>query len=76
VRLDQNGFMVPRAHFGSIQIGRVDIKSDEPNIGWVREHGTLHIADVRAQTDFPMLGSAGVSRTLFCPLPFVSTENS
>ena len=26
---------------------------------WMREHGTLHIPDVRAQNDFPTLGSAG-----------------
>ena len=25
----------------------------------MREHGTLHIPDVRAQNDFPMLGSVG-----------------
>ena len=29
----------------------------------MREHGTLHIPDVRAQNDFPMLGSAGDWRT-------------
>ena len=29
----------------------------------MREHGTLHIPDVRAQNDFPMLGSGGGSRT-------------
>ena len=29
----------------------------------MREHGTLHIPDVRAQNDFPMLGSAGSLRT-------------
>ena len=29
----------------------------------MREHGTLHIPDVRAQNDFPMLGSVGSSRT-------------
>ena len=29
----------------------------------MREHGTLHIPDVRAQNDFPMLGSGGASRT-------------
>ena len=29
----------------------------------MREHGTLHIPDVRAQNDFPMLGSAGNFRT-------------
>ena len=36
---------------------------------WMREHGTLHIPDVRAQNDFPMLGSVGGSRTfLLVPL--------
>ena len=25
----------------------------------MREHGTLHVPDVRAQNDFPMLGSVG-----------------
>ena len=29
----------------------------------MREHGTLHIPDVRAQNDFPMVGSAGNFRT-------------
>ena len=29
----------------------------------MREHGTLHVPDVRAQNDFPMLGSAGGWRT-------------
>ena len=29
----------------------------------MREHGTLHIPDVRAQNDFPMVGSAGGWRT-------------
>src|SRR5262249_9966949 len=33
------------------------------------EHGTLHVPDVLAQHDFPMLGSAGVARTyLAAPL--------
>ncbi len=35
----------------------------------MREHGTLHIPDVRAQNDFPMLGSSGRWRTfLAAPL--------
>ena len=35
----------------------------------MREHGTLHIPDVRAQNDFPTLGSVGGSRTfLIVPL--------
>ena len=29
----------------------------------MREHGTLHIPDVRAQNDFPMVGSVGGLRT-------------
>ena len=35
------------------------------SIRWVREHGTLHISDVRAQNDFPMVGSASGLRTFF-----------
>ena len=44
-------------------------------IRWMREHGTLHIPDVRAQKDFPSLGAAGGWRTSY-PFPFVSRENS
>ena len=56
--------MIPRSHFGSIPIGRIEISIDEPQYRWMREHGTLHIPDIRAQNDFPMVGSAGGSRTL------------
>ena len=58
-----------RAHFGSIPIGRVEISIDEPHYRWMREHGALYIPDVRAQNDFPMIGSAGDFRTfLAAPL--------
>ncbi len=62
--------MVSRAHFGPIPMpGRVEISIDEPQYRWMREHGTLHVPDVRAQNDFPMLGSGGNSRTfLVVPL--------
>ena len=63
--------MVARAHFGSIPIAvsRVEISIDEPQFRWMREHGTLHIPDVRAQNDFPTLGSVTGSRTfLVVPL--------
>ena len=61
--------MVPRAHFGPIPIGRVEISIDEPQFRWMREHGTLHIPDVRAQNDFPTLGSVSDWRTfLVVPL--------
>ena len=48
--------MVPRAHFGSIPIGRVEVSVDEPHYRWTREHGVLHVPDAPAQNDFPMLG--------------------
>ena len=69
LRLRDGDVMVVRAHFGSIPIGRVEISIDEPQYRWMREHGTLHIPDVRAQNDFPLVGSAGDFRTyLAAPL--------
>ena len=63
LRLREGNTMVSRAHFGSIPVPRVEISIDEPQHRWIREHGTLHIPDVRAQNDFPMLGSVGDWRT-------------
>ena len=57
LRLREANTMVPRAHFGSIRIVRVQISIDEPQFCWMREHGTLHISNVREQNDFPMLSS-------------------
>ena len=69
LRLHEGNIMVPRAHFGPIPIGRVEISTDEPQFRWMREHGTLHIPDVRAQNEFPTLGSSAASRTfLIVPL--------
>jgi len=69
LRLHEGGVMIPRAHFGPIPIGRIEIRIDEPQFRWVREHGTLHIPDIRAQSDFPMLGSGRDYRThLSAPL--------
>ena len=69
LRLREGNTMVSRAHFGPIPIGRVEISIDEPQFRWMREHGTLHIPDVRAQNDFPTLGSVGGWRTfLVVPL--------
>ena len=64
LRLREGNIMVSRAHFGPIPIrGRVEISIDEPQFRWMREHGTLHIPDVRAQNDFPMVGSVSGWRT-------------
>src|SRR5262249_30235873 len=38
---------------------------DEPWYRWMREHGALHVPDVRAaQNDFPTMGSSGGWRTI------------
>ena len=58
LRLREGNATVPRAHFGSIAIGRAEISIDEPQYRWMREHGALHIPDVRAQNEFPGVGSA------------------
>ena len=69
LRLRERNNTVPRAHFGPIPIGRGEISIDEPHYRWVREHGTLHIPDVRAQNKFPGIGSVGNFRTyLAAPL--------
>ena len=75
LRLHEGNSMVARAHFGPIPIGRVEISSDDPRFHWMREHGTLHIPDVLAQNDFPMLGSF-VAGAPTWPLPFVSRAKS
>ena len=56
LRLVEGSAMVVRAHFGPIPTARVEISIDEPQICWMREHGTLHIPDVRGQNDFPTFG--------------------
>jgi GAF domain-containing protein len=69
LRLHEGNATVPRAHFGPIPVGRVEISIDEPQYRWMREHGALHIPDVRAQNEFPAIGSAGNFRTyLAAPL--------
>ena len=62
LRLVEGNAMVPRAHFGSIPSRPRRISIDEPHWRWMREHGTHHVPDVRAQNDFPTLGT--VSRHL------------
>ena len=57
------------------QASRFEIGIDEPEYLWVREHGTLHVPDVRAQNDFPRLG-APAAGALSWPSPYVSRENS
>src|SRR5262245_18008072 len=65
LRLVEGNAMVPRAHVGSIPVGR-DNSIDEPHWRWMREHGTHHVPDVRAQNDF-FLSFRGLSyRGVWC----------
>jgi two-component system, NtrC family, sensor kinase len=58
LRLHEGNIRVARAHFGPIPIARPEISTDEPQVRWIREHGTLHIPDLRAvQNDFPTIAS-------------------
>ena len=54
--------MVPRAHLGPIPIARVEMNRGAAS-SWMREHGALHIPDVRAQNEFPDVGFLGNFRT-------------
>ena len=60
LRLRENNTMVMRAHIGPIAlpIGREEISIDESRFRWMREHGTLHIPDVRARNDFREISGA------------------
>jgi GAF domain-containing protein len=63
LRFYEGKVSIPRAHFGSIPVSGVR-SADEPQIRWIREHGTLHVPDVLAQNDFPTMGSVTGSRTV------------
>ena len=76
LRLREGNAMVSRAHFGPIPSVRVEISNDDPRFRWMREHGTLHIPDVRAQNDFPSLGSSVSWRTYLARSPSSCRGNS
>ena len=63
LRLRDANTLVARAHYGPIPIGRVGISIDAPPFRWMREHGTLHIPDVRVENDFLQAGSSPAWRT-------------
>ena len=50
-------------------VGRVEISIDEPQFRWIREHGTLHVPDVRSAERFSNVGFRSGCRTfLVVPL--------
>ena len=69
LRLYEGNKSISRAHFGPVPVLRAEISIDEPRFRWMREHGVLHIPDVRAQNEFPTISSSGYFRTyLAAPL--------
>ena len=68
LRLHEGNTMVPRAHFGPIPIGRVEISTDDSQFRWMREHGTLHIPDVSEQKDPQIVNISGWRSFLAVPL--------
>ena len=68
LRLHEGNTMTVRAHFGPIPVGRVEIGIDEPEFRWMREHGTLHIPDIREHKDFPMVATHSWRTFLSAPL--------
>jgi GAF domain-containing protein len=70
LRIKENDYMTVRAHVGPVAIpaGREGINADEPRFRWMREHGTLHIPDIRAQNDLPTLAPGGWRTFLGVPL--------
>jgi signal transduction histidine kinase len=55
LRLRAGNKLVSRAHFGPIPVLTREVSSDVPRFRWMREYGTLHIPDVRAQNEFPLV---------------------
>jgi GAF domain-containing protein len=68
LRLRDGDSYVPRAHYGPMPIGRIEIGIDEPEFRWMREHGTLRIPDIREHKDFSMVATSGWRTFLSAPL--------
>ena len=51
LRLRQGNNLVSRAHFGPIPVRAniIEIDIDAPQYRWMREHGTLHVPDIRVE---------------------------
>src|SRR5262249_39285313 len=57
LRLKEKNIMIPRAHFGHILLGPVEISIDAPQFRFVREIGTLHIPDTLEQNEFTLVSA-------------------
>ncbi len=74
LRLREGDIMVSRGHFGPIPMTRGQIGTDEPHVRWMHEHGTLHIPDLHAQSDFPMLGAIAGNNRVWLGVPLRQQE--
>src|SRR5215475_11692979 len=54
LHIHEGRVMILRAHFGPLPVVHLEISIDEPWIRWMRDHGTLHIPDIRAHEDLVM----------------------
>jgi signal transduction histidine kinase len=63
LRLHEGDKAIAKAHFGPLAIGRSEISIDEPRFRWMREHGTLHVPDIRERNEL-QLGRTGRWHTL------------
>ena len=69
LRLQEGNVMIPRGHFGSVPLPGVEIGIDAPPVRWVREHGTLHIPDIRTQEPCPIGSPPPVRSRTFLAVP-------
>ena len=74
LRLSRGDVMVPRAHFGPMPIGRAEVRIDRATLSMDARTRPAPHPDVRAQSDFPTLGSEGDAAPTW-PCPFVNREN-
>src|SRR5262249_31163533 len=68
LRLRDGNTIVSRAHFGPIFQGPVEISIDAPPVRWLREHGTLHMPDIRSQNEIQLLDPGPLRTFLIVPL--------
>jgi len=70
LHLREGNSLVSRARFGAVPVpmGRVEISLDDSQYRWMRQHGTIHVPDVREQNDLPVANVSGWRSFLSVPL--------
>ena len=65
LRLREGDAMAARAHFGPIPILNMEVSINAPLFRTIREHGTVHVPDVQAQTNSQRWVSAATLDTSY-----------